>query len=157
MTITTDAASPNLEPCLIYNSCDFCENNNCNPHVQNYLKNGTRLQGINRYSAHLEYECGLAKEFVSSGVSTSQSISMTCDWSPQWTPTSTIPECKCKSTTRSDKWIFSAGGWKSSYLLPEPVFLLKKSVCLSVVHNTSRYALKMQLTIFTLQCRGCMY
>ena len=101
MTVITDAANANLEPCLIYNSCNFCENDNCNPHVQNYLKNGTRLQSINRYSAHLEYECGLAMEFVSSGASTSQAISMTCDWSSQWTPTSTIPACKCKMICQS--------------------------------------------------------
>ena len=100
MTVTTDSANENLEPCLIHNSCNFCEIGRCNSHVQNYLKNGTGLQSINKYSAHLEYECGLAKEFVSSGNSTSQSISMTCDWGapdPQWTPVSTVPDCECES------------------------------------------------------------
>ena len=96
MSITTDATTPNLEPCLIYNSCNFCENDDCNPQVDNFLKNGTRLQDINRYSAHLEYECGLAKEFSSDSSST-PSISMKCGWEPPvWTPQSTIPECVCK-------------------------------------------------------------
>lgn len=102
MTITTDAGNPDLEPCLIYNSCNYCENDNCRPQVENFLKNGTRLQTINRFSAHLEYECGLAKKFVISDTMTAQDISMTCEWYPQWTPTATIPECACKSIGPQD-------------------------------------------------------
>ena len=103
MIVTTDAANPSLEPCLIYNSCNYCENDKCRSHIENYLKNGTRLQPINRYSSHLVYECGLARGFVMSGFNlTAQSIEMTCDWDPRWTPTSIIPECACKSKTARD-------------------------------------------------------
>ena len=52
------------------------------------------------------------------------------------------------SEARSDKWIFSAGGWNSSYLLPEPVFLPKKSVCLSVVPGSSDTQASHYATIF---------
>lgn len=97
MIVTTNAADPDLEPCLIYNSCGFCENDNCRPHIENFLKNGTRLQTINRYSAHLVYECGLARGFVLTDYNIrATSIEMKCDWDPKWTPTSTIPECECK-------------------------------------------------------------
>ena len=102
MTIITDAAHPDLEPCLIYNSCNFCENDNCGSHIDNYLKNGTRLQQINRYSSHLVYECGLARGFVMSGMNlTVESIEMECEWDPRWISSdgsdgSTVPECACK-------------------------------------------------------------
>ena len=101
MTITTDAAHPDLEPCLIYNSCNFCENDNCFPHIDNYLKNGTRLQPINRYSSSLVYECGLARGFVVPGSNiTILDVRMDCKWDPKWettSPTSSVPECDCES------------------------------------------------------------
>ena len=103
MIVTTDAANPNLEPCLIYNSCNYCENDKCHSHIENYLKNGTRLQPINRYNSHLVYECGLARGFVLTGFDlVATSISMTCDWDPKWVPTSTVPECACKSFKHRD-------------------------------------------------------
>ena len=57
------------EPCLIHSTCNACEidgkSAECAAAIrEQYEKNATALLNINKYGARLEYNCGVAKEFV---------------------------------------------------------------------------------------------
>ncbi len=97
MEVTTQPGDQ--EPCLIHNSCNYCETDKCDGFRSLYERNGTAVQNEIRYGTDLEYRCGLGMAFKINGTygnETEEAQEMRCLWDGRWTPSSNLSECICK-------------------------------------------------------------
>ena len=85
------------EPCLIYSACNFCNvagDSSCLATGESLANDFPTRNVTRRYGAHVEYKCGLGKEFMGALYGqTDATVSMECGWDGQWSPISTLKQC----------------------------------------------------------------
>ena len=85
------------EPCLIYSACNFCNvagDSSCLATGESLANDFPTRNVTRRYGAHVEYKCGLGKEFMGALYGqTDATVRMECGWDGQWSPISTLNQC----------------------------------------------------------------